>query len=576
MGDQMEFHADDTKVVVYVSTPQLIDELGGGVRRWTTDQVVAMADGKEWGYGLDTQTAAKAIRGMEYRDGRLAIEFDPDGVELVVARHIASGAVPFVPGMPNTNTTKLVLAMIWSAARRGIGTMFDPLPVPWWAMLTSNAAPAPPLTVGNYSTHHLRAKVPVFAHKPRKDGVLFDPTDQFIAMVDKGARGIVRGILEKDPGRLNRMVTEERMELVRTLLTDEWPKWLSSYWKLSDDESALNEFLEDQFAARGAPSQWPDQVQFDTIAELMQGMGWDDNSTNRDRIRRALVNLHGIARPHVYTYKLPKPKKGRKGGHREFRSLEPLWRVQYEVGGGGIIVRPGDPKALRHQIDPSTGGAPHYYTQLPIGRFTQLEAVSASTMVAKEANDLLIAFLRDVAVAAPEPDNPAEFVLAYTLRRWAQQWNPMREAPMARIMAKPVKDDAEAEARAKVEAFHEQCSAAGRKLTDRELAEHLGVGVKEATRLRERAGIALRAQHKKVAAVAPVKVGKVRAKVERALEVLASWKPGFIMEVNGRLMDARPREDEFRVRIRPVAVIDNFTHPSQRVDGDKKKTKPGR
>jgi hypothetical protein len=562
MADQMEFHADAEKVVVWVSSPQLIDELGGGVRRWTTDQVVTMAEGKEWGYGLDTQTAAKAIRNMDYRNRRLAIEFDPDGVELVVARHIASGAVGFVQEMPTANTIKVVLAMIWSAARRGVGAMFDPLPVPWWAGLSPGATP-PPLTVGNYSTHHLNAKVPVFAHKPKKDGALFDPGDQFLAMVDKGARGMMK----EDPDRLKKRVTEERMELVRILLTDNWPKWVSSYWKLSDDEAALDAFLSDQFAAYGTPSQWPDEVQFDTIADLMAGMGWPDNSTNRDRIRRAMVNLHAISRPHVYRYKLPNPKKKKgKGGFTWFRSLEPLWRVQYEVGGGGgVIVRPGDPKALRHQIDPSTGGAPHYYTQLPIGRFAELEGVGASTMVAREADDLLTAFMRDAARVAPEPDNPAEFILAYTLGRWAQQWTPMKEAPMARIRTKEVKDEAETEARAKVNAFVKQCIDEGRKLTDKELAAHLGVVVKEATRLRERAGIALRAQHKSVVVTPPMKPNKVKEKVERALEVLATRWPGFIVEVNGRLMDARPRENEFRVRIRPVAVVDNFAHPSHRV-----------
>jgi hypothetical protein len=62
-----------------------------------------------------------------------------------------------------------------------------------------------------------------------------------------------------------------------------------------------------------------------------------------------------------------------------------------------------------------------------------------------------------------------------------------------------------------------------------------------------------------------MKPNKVKEKVERALEVLATRWPGFIVEVNGRLMDARPRENEFRVRIRPVAVVDNFAHPSHRV-----------
>jgi hypothetical protein len=534
MADELHVEIEATHLAVLVPGQ-------GAPRRWSTDELVGAAAGKEWGHGFDTMTAAKSMRYATHDGDRLRIELDPTTFELVVVRLMASG---MFQGAPPEVATKIALVMVWTAARRGIDHLFDPLPVNWWWKV-----PEEPTPTGNFSTHHLSAKVPVFAHRTTPHGSLFDPSDRYIGRVTKVSGEMVRA----DPGRFERRVQEERVAVVKGFLHGEVPAWAAGMWKMSDDEAALNDFFEDEFHRFGNPATWPEYITFDNQEEILEGLRWPGNSTNRERLAAALVNLHTIHRPHIYQYK-GRNKKG-KMVRPTFKSLEPLWKVQYEVSGGrSIIVRPGDMAALKHQITPQEGGVPHYFTKLPIGRFAELEQVAASTTTAREANDLLTAFLRDVTWAKAEPEG-GEYILEYTLSRWGLQWTKPTASPMAKIRERPCKDDAERELRVKVEGYLRMCTEEGRRMVDKELADHLGVDLATAMNARQRAGIALRAQHKSVTPHKAPKPHKLINRVERALGALNERWPGFIVPgKGGRLINIRPREDVFRVRVRPGSV----------------------
>lgn len=549
MAAEMRLEMDAQRVVVWATSPELATDLAThGPRSWTTAQVVEMARGKAWGHGLDTDTAAAAVRRMVHNDEGLVIEFDAPAFELVVVRHVASGAHPMpVPDRPDV-CAKVTLAVVWAAARRGVARLFDELPSTWWLDEANTAGFFPERARELFvvlSTNHLNAKVPVFAHRKRGPD-LYDITGEYL---DRSAR-ISRSLAGEAERRFKERVDAERVGLVRSFLAGDRITWVDALWGGTADEAAVDEALTDEFAKHGVPERWPKRIEFATIGELLSCLSWPDNATNRARVVAALVNLHTIHRPHNYFY------KGRKRGTdklhtRVFRSLEPLWRVMYEANGGGaIIVEPGHREALTHQIDPSTHGVPHHYTTLPLGRFAKLEAVAASTSVAREAHDLLVAFIRDAQKAKPEPDDINEFVLTYTLSRWAAQWaKPTGTPKRAKGVVAPANDD-EVKAREAIHAYIDEATAEGRKVSNRDLATHLGVPEVDAKRLTERAGVQLRHQHRLVRPVT-LPPNKLKAKVERALSVLhEQWPQLIVPGKGGRLLDAKPREDVFRVRVR--------------------------
>lgn len=344
-----------------------------------------------------------------------------------------------------------------------------------------------------------RAKNHALAIWERK-GELFDPTPERIQELEK--------------------VTAE--ELLKTNAEG----YVQSYWELSEWEYFVDELLLEVYAGTDYKAA---DVRL-TPGEILRRIEKAASPDNYKALDEAVTRLSTIYRPRAYSYRKKRGKKG-KAEMRAATSFNPLWSVQKEHAlkneEARVVSYVFAPAAGRfHQVNKENEGDPAFYRVERSGLLQHLEKETGNARTALEARILLrilknnLPFLRE--------GGREEEPLVFTYDAIRKDWT----FPTKAKKVYPPKDEREAELRPKVEELH----AKGNK--DREVAEALGLEVKEAKRLRERAGLSLRTQS------GELRTPQLKKKLEAALTTLKNQPDSIVIAWE------LPKGDRFRVRCR--------------------------
>lgn len=516
MAEEFRYHMDPDKLVFIANSAALsadLDKLGD--RSWLPSEIAEMAQGKEWGQGIDTAAAAAAIRSMTLGEEGLAIECDPQGFQDVVTGYLVSNTVSwtttegatFTPAPPSVEqSTKIVLFIVYCAARRGVDRMFDPLPTPWWSMVLEPQGELPSWV---QFPEHLQRQRTALRAQIKKAPDLF--TSATAAEVEEREKLMVQYLRE------NKEVQAVEVEM-----------------HMTPEESAVHRLLVERFSQFG----YPLQVEL-TPGEILDGCGLPETPDNYRRIREAIHRLVTEPRLRAYRHaidadKAPKrawgkdPKKPRKEPKATFVNIGPLWDITnvYAEGRERVTMYKVRPMGeLFHQVNELHQGRPAYYRWELLQLMPKLSQDLGSLSDAAQAEKLLTAIRNNIypkgkwAQAAPgviDPDGWLVFDYKDTARV-------LQLPTMGKPPTRAPRDEREERIRERIRAL----VADGRddKFIADHLSEYLGEAITRAEAKKQRE----RMVGGSLAPRAPTEPRKLRPKLEKLLKALQGTHPEFLL-----------------------------------------------
>lgn len=506
MTDEIRYHLDPDKLGFIVNSAALSADLDKlGVRSWLPSEIAEMAQGKEWGQGIDTATTAAAIRSMTLDAEGLAIECDPQGFQDVVTGYLASnaiswttGAATFKPAPPTVeHSTKIVLFMVYCAARRGVERMFDPLPKPWWSMVVEPQAELSDWLKFPEFLMRMETTLRPMAHKA---------PDLFTsATADE---------IEK----------RERL-LVRAMMSDTELQQVAVEWELTAEELAVHRYLLERFAQSGYLRTKMEV----TPGDILDGCGWDGTKDNYRRLKEAIHRLRTVGRLRAYKHKEDReellgrtgkgsPRKGRREKMGAFVNSGPLWDVEpfYVDGGDRVLYYVFRPMGnLFHHVNTHHQGRPAYYRYERPGLLPILMRELASNSDGVQAALLLSA----IKSAKGNADGEGWLVFDYKETAKALQLPTMGKLP-----TRAPRDEREEKIKERIQGL------VTLGLNDRAIAENLSEALAEEITRTEAKKLRERLVGGSLAPRAPTDPRKLRPKLEKMLKALQSTHPEFLLE----------------------------------------------